>query len=195
MIDGYYNNLTHTKGDDGERRVEEFCAKNNCLISRPTNQSFPYDLMVDYMAEYTLKVQVKQVTLLGTGLVNVPLTNRINAGSKRKGIGNSHSYLNTVDVMAVVVTDDNGEAVYDEPFFISCNTLTNDLDVPTTQGTKMFQTDKYVPSSTKAPLINQYTWANLINRLKEKDKELENEYSELKDIFNSFTAFLNRKYS
>ena len=47
MIDGYYNNLTHTKGDDGERRVEEFCAKNNCLISRPTNQSFPYDLMVD----------------------------------------------------------------------------------------------------------------------------------------------------
>ena len=100
--------------------------------------------------------------------------------------------------MAVVVTDDNGEAVYDEPFFISCNTLTNDLDVPTTQGTKMFQTDKYVPSSTRsseAPLINQYTWANLINRLKEKDKELENEYSELKDIFNSFTAFLNRKYS
>ena len=135
------DNLT-AQGEVGEMMVTMDLTRKGFIVSTPETASSPYDKIVD-IDSILKKIQVKSIKLSDNGVINVPLVNRKNSSVAKNGRGQTHSYVELVDIIAVWIKDT------DEIYYIPVEDLPKDK---TSQG---FRTKHHLGKS-KYPLITKY---------------------------------------
>ena len=135
------DNLT-AQGEVGEMMVTMDLTRKGFVVSTPETASSAYDKIVD-VEEVLKKIQVKSMKLSDSGLIIVPLVNRKNSSVAKNGRGQTHSYVDLVDIIAVWIKDTG------ELYYIPVEDLPKDKD---SQG---FRTKHHLGRSKK-PLITKY---------------------------------------
>ena len=139
------DNLT-AQGEVGEMMVTMDLTRKGFVVSTPETASSTYDKIVD-IKDTLKKIQVKSIKLSDSGIIVVPLVNRKNSSVAKNGRGQTHSYVELVDYIAVWIKDTN------EIYYIPVE------DLPKDKNSQGFRTKHHLGRS-KYPLITKYEKIN-----------------------------------
>jgi hypothetical protein len=113
------------EGEIGEMKVQLHLTQQGGVVSVPlTASTNGYDLLCD-IGDRILKIQVKSVKKNDNNTVLVPLKNRKNASVAKNNRGQSHSYKDLVDYIAVAIKKDS------RIYYIDTSSITSEKDAET----------------------------------------------------------------
>ena len=134
--------ITTREGLIGELRVQADFLEQGYTTSVPATASCTYDLLVDKGGDLK-KVQIKSIKPQENGIITLPLRNRKNSSVAKNGRGQTHNYVELVDIISVY--NKTTKDIYHVP--------TSEL--PLDKKTYRFKTNEHTGRSD-APSIEQY---------------------------------------